>query len=157
MPGSRAYRDTRVPFSGGAVYSGHMKLFPERLRPMVRRLGISVLAGLVLLGVFEAASAQFGQRRQPTLAGNVSDTDGAEFTFARLMYGGGGSGFGRRGRGAWTTDMPEAEHFFMQGLTRLTRVDGAEVSLYNGQGAEIISLLDGNVFDFPFLYAVEVG
>lgn len=86
------------------------------------------------------------------------DADGAELTFARLMYsGGGGFGWGGRGRGRWTTDMPEAEHFFMEGISRLTLVDARRVNLYNGEGAKLVNLRDETVFDFPFLYAVEVG
>tara|TARA_R110000772_G_scaffold190758_2_gene301560 strand:- start:3050 stop:3898 length:849 start_codon:yes stop_codon:yes gene_type:complete len=82
------------------------------------------------------------------------DPDGAEFYFARLIYG--SDGF--RSRGGWITDMPEAEHYFMSGLTRLTRVDGSQVDLRNPQeGSRWINLIDENVFDFPFLYAVEVG
>ena len=53
--------------------------------------------------------------------------------------------------------MPEAEHFFMEGLRRLTLVDGMAVSLYSGSGGERLSLTEDNVFDYPFMYAVEVG
>jgi hypothetical protein len=53
--------------------------------------------------------------------------------------------------------MPEAEHFFMEGLRRLTLVDGMPVSLYSGSGGERLSLTEDNVFDYPFMYAVEVG
>jgi hypothetical protein len=97
---------------------------------------------------------------QPRLEGNVpADPDGAELHFARLLYGGDsfGGGRGRRGNDSWRTDYPEAEHFFMQGVTRLTLVDGAEVSVYNGDGGELIDLREGNIYDYPFLYAVEVG
>ncbi|HWK54318.1 MAG TPA: DUF4159 domain-containing protein [Hyphomicrobiales bacterium] len=121
---------------------------------------LSLLLALSLL--WQPAQAQrfpLQNPSQPARAGNVPvDRDGAEFHFARLIYGDrgfGGGGF--RGRGRWTTDWPEAEHFFMQGITRLTRVDGREVSVYNGDGGERVSLTDGNVFDYPFLYAVEVG
>lgn len=81
------------------------------------------------------------------------DPDGAEFYFARLIYG--SEGF--RSRGGWTTDMPEAEHYFMNGVTRLTRLDGSLVNMSNMEGGRLIDLLDGSVFDYPFLYAVEVG
>ncbi|MES2625429.1 MAG: DUF4159 domain-containing protein [Pseudomonadota bacterium] len=99
------------------------------------------------------------QSSQPRFEGNTpADPDGAELHFARLVYGEDG-GFGGRGRSrnTWTTDWPEAEHFFMEGVTRLTLVDGNAVSVYNGDGGERIDLLEGNIFDFPWLYAVEVG
>jgi len=86
------------------------------------------------------------------------DTDGSEFHFVRLIYGGGGGSDKFRGRGmSWTTDWPEAEHFFIQGVKRLTNVDVTSVSLPNGQGGERIKLGVDNVYDYPFLYAVEVG
>jgi Domain of unknown function (DUF4159) len=115
---------------------------------------------LVLLLAPELALAQrFPFRDQGSRAADVpADPDGSEFHFARLIYGGDGFSDRFAGRGnSWTTDMPEAEHFFMQGLQRLTLVDGATVSLYSGAGSERINLNEDNVFDYPFLYAVEVG
>jgi hypothetical protein len=118
---------------------------------------------VLFVTAFSPANAQRFpyESNQRSFAGDVpADPDGAEFHFARLIYSEEG-GFGRgRGRGrnvSWTTDYPQAEHFFMQGLTRLTLVDGNAVSVYNGDGGESIDLLEGNIFDFPFLYAVEVG
>jgi hypothetical protein len=109
-----------------------------------------------------AAAPAWAQRfpyQQPPRAGDVTmDPNGSEFHFVRLIYSDRGRGGGFRGRGgSWTTDMPEAEHFFMQGLLRLTVVDGTEVSVYNGAGAEQLSLDDPAIFDYPWLYAVEVG
>lgn len=98
------------------------------------------------------------QPQAPGQEGNAGvDPNGSEFHFARLIYGGNEFDRGFRGRGRWTTDWPEAEHFFMQGVSRLTKVDGTAVSIYNGEGGEKINLTDGNIFDFPWLYAVEVG
>jgi hypothetical protein len=120
------------------------------------------LAALVLQPAY-AQRIPFRGGQQPSTVGDApADPDGSEFHFTRLIYGeqgfgGGGRGGGFRGRGSWTTDWPEAEHFFMQGLTRLTKVDGTEVSVYNGAGGERISLEDDSIFDYPFLYAVEVG
>jgi len=72
----------------------------------------------------------------------------AEFHFARMIYqddrGGGG-----RGRGWWRQDWPDAETHFLQGLTRLTRVDG-------GRGVTL-DLFDDRLFDYPWLYATQVG
>ena len=97
----------------------------------------------------------------PRLAGNVeNDINGSEFHFARLQYGGNGVGGRGRGgfrRGSWTTDWPEAEHFLTEGILRLTNVDVTQVALYNGEGGERISLADDSIFDYPWLYGVEVG
>ena len=77
----------------------------------------------------------------------------AEFHFARLMYAGSNSG---RRRDSWTTDYPDAEYHLMQGVNRMTRIDGAPINYY-GSGGRLINLADDRVFDYPWLYAVEVG
>jgi hypothetical protein len=125
----------------------------------LRTLQRLALCLLLIAPVAEAQRFPFEpQSQRPGLEGNVDvDPDGSEFTFARLIYGGNQFDRGFRGRGRWTTDWPEAEHFFMEGLTRLTRVDGSPVSIYNGEGGEQIDLVDGSVFDYPWLYGVEVG
>lgn len=125
----------------------------------LRRLQRLVLCLLLVAPVAEAQRFPFDtQSRRPGLEGNVdADPDGSEFKFARLIWGGNQFDRGYMGRGRWTTDWPEAEHFFMEGITRLTRVDGAPVSIYNGEGGEQIDLVDGSVFDYPWLYGVEVG
>jgi Domain of unknown function (DUF4159) len=79
-----------------------------------------------------------------------------EFQFVRLAYsdnpsmsmGRGFGGFG--GRGAWLTDAPEAEEHFLQGVHRLTRLNASSES----RGVQV---MDPDLFDFPWLYAVEVG
>jgi hypothetical protein len=79
----------------------------------------------------------------------------AEFHFARLIYAGASSrSWG--GRGAWATDYPDAEYHLMQGINRLTRLEGQTVDYY-GEGGRLINLADERVFDYPWLYAVEVG
>lgn len=127
---------------------------------------LRLLQHLVVLCVLLAIPVMAGAQRVPLepqsvqsgLEGNaVVDPDGAEFTFARLIYGGNQFDRGYMGRGRWTTDWPEAEHFFMQGISRLTRVDATPVSIYDGEGGKRIKLEEGMVFDYPWLYAVEVG
>jgi hypothetical protein len=93
-----------------------------------------------------------------------------EWQFARLMYpqGGfrGGGGFGRRGGGggfrsfggnwkegasSWTTDYPRADRHLAQALRRLTRVHVRSVE-------QPVDLDDqDDVYNYPWLYAVEVG
>ena len=107
-------------------------------------------AGVILATGAQRATAQdFASETAPPTA---------EFQFTRLIYrdrSGGYSYGGQRPR--WLIDWPDAEFHFMQGLTRLTRIDGAIVSRYNGDGARRISLSDDAIFDYPWLYAVEVG
>jgi hypothetical protein len=84
----------------------------------------------------------------------------AEFHFARLVYRNAagsrrGGGF-RRGGDAWATDYADAEFHVMQGISRFTVVDTASVDI-DGIGGRLIRLSDERVFDYPWLYAVEVG
>jgi hypothetical protein len=83
----------------------------------------------------------------------------AEFHFARLVYRNAPNsrrGYWGRGGGAWRTDYADAEFHVMQGITRFTRVDTASVDI-DGNGGRLIQLNDDRVFDYPWLYAVEVG
>jgi len=77
-----------------------------------------------------------------------------EFHFVRMYYnnaGGYGGGFrGGYGRGSFDTDFPDAEEHFTMGVRRLTRVD-------IGDEARLIQVNDDMLFDYPWLYAVEVG
>jgi len=70
-----------------------------------------------------------------------------EFAFARLKYNGNSNdGWGPR----WRVDWPEAETHLLSGIQRLTRVNADD------EGT-LVELLDDSIFDFPWIYAVEVG
>jgi hypothetical protein len=88
-----------------------------------------------------------------------------EWAFARLMYppmpgvhGRGYRGNGRyrnfdwtEGRSSWTTDYPRADRHFSAALRRLSRVHSRSVE-------QPVNLDDGDdVYNWPWLYAVEVG
>ena len=76
----------------------------------------------------------------------------AEFRFTRLQYGESGfdSGFrGFRGWRSWQVDFPEAEIHFRRAVERLTRVEFGEPGF--------VHLQDDTLFNYPWLYAVEVG
>jgi hypothetical protein len=112
--------------------------------------GAAALAAVVAGGVW--LDEVRGQSRR-------SDTEGpptAEFHFARLVYtNAAGSRRGNWGN-AWATDYADAEFHLMGGIERLTRVDGQDVDWY-GNGGRLIELDGDGVFDYPWLYAVEVG
>ena len=88
-----------------------------------------------------------------------------EWVWARLRYtnyGGGGGGFfgggggGRRGGGggrwgAWATDYSKGDRVLAQALRRLTLVDARSIE----QTVDLDETDD--VYNWPFLYAVEVG
>lgn len=69
-----------------------------------------------------------------------------EYAFARLRYRSPG---GWR-RGGWGTDSNKAEQHFVQGLRRLSRV-------HTRSSEEIIDVDSDEVYNWPWLYAVEVG
>lgn len=72
----------------------------------------------------------------------------SEFHFARLIYTDRPERMRFRG-GWWMQDWPDAEAHFRQGITRLTRLDA-------GEGVTV-DLLSDTVFDYPWLYATQVG
>ncbi len=82
-----------------------------------------------------------------------------EWVYARLMYPNMDGVNGRRrfyyrdwreGGTSWTTDYPRSDRHFSQALRRLTRIHVRSVE-------QPINLDDGDEFDWPWLYAVEVG
>jgi hypothetical protein len=76
----------------------------------------------------------------------------AEWTFARLMYPPlGWQGDWQFGATSWTIDYPRADRHIAAMVKRLTAVDARSVE-------QPVNLDDGDdVFDWPWLYAVEVG
>ena len=99
-----------------------------------------VLAGLITLAAVAVAASADDARPPPMWPVN-------ELEFARMQYYDGNVGW--QG-GSWRVDYPQAEFFFEKGVSRLTRVD------MGGDGVEI-DLSDDALFDYPFLYSVEVG
>lgn len=103
----------------------------------------------ILSFVAMLALPQIGRRRSssPEAAGFPEK---AEFYFLRLEYK--DAPFARRmwgGRGWWMQDMPEAEMHFSQGIQRLTRIDIGE--------CRHTGLHDDRVYDYPWIYATQVG
>ena len=115
---------------------------PPTLRHPQRSVRAALLA---LLGCGTLAFS--GSASQPPV-----DRNSPEFQFVRLAYTAVGGGYGRGfGRGeSWLTDAPEAEQHFMQGVKRLTRLSAGSDSIG-------IRPADPELFNYPFLYAVEVG
>jgi Domain of unknown function (DUF4159) len=115
----------------------------DRIRPAWRASTIW-LCGLSLLTVLLSGSVSGADNKLPR---ELTD----EFQFVRMIYQDyGGSGGWRRRGGRWTTDAPEAETHFLGGIRRLTNVDAAADGI-------VLDVTDDALFDYPFLYAVEVG
>lgn len=79
---------------------------------------------------------------------------GDEFTFIRIKYENAGSlddeWGGRWSRGTWSIDFPDADYNFLRGVTRLTNVH------INAEPA-VLTLDDDQIFEYPFLYMLELG
>ncbi len=81
-----------------------------------------------------------------------------EWAFARLMfppgpldgYAGRFDGDWRQGLSLWTQDYPRADRHFSQALRRLTRIHVRSVE-------QPVNLEEGDAYDWPWLYAVQVG
>ena len=81
-----------------------------------------------------------------------------EWAFARLMYPPGPNdgyagrfdGDWREGLSLWTQDYPRADRHFSQALRRLTRIHVRSVE-------QPVNLDEGDAYDWPWLYAVQVG
>jgi hypothetical protein len=124
-----------------------------------RRLQPLAIAGTAIAAVL--AVAWLGVAHSQSDDARLDAPPEAEFHFARLVYRNApgsrrGGGFGRGGYGAWRTDYADAEFHVMQGIGRFTVVDSASVDI-DGNGGRLITLDDERVFDYPWLYAVEVG
>jgi hypothetical protein len=111
-------------------------------------IATAVLAAIAAFGLAAAVAQTQTARSVVVSEGRASP---AEFQFARLAYASNGMSRGYWGRREmWQTDWPDAEHHFLKGVARLTRVDAAD-------SGHILSALDEDIFDYPWIYAVEVG
>jgi hypothetical protein len=72
----------------------------------------------------------------------------AEFHFARMIYTDLPQ-YGRFAGGWWQQDWPRAETHFVESVRRLTRINAGE--------SVTVQLTDDKLFDYPWLYATQVG
>ena len=133
----------------------------------IRRVLPGGIAVAVLLSTLYALQLPF--REFPGVEYRLGDIplppdfqEKTEWAFARLMYppapgGRFGRGYGFRGGGLWnqgntiwTQDYPRADRHFVQALRRLTRIQVRSVE-------QPVNLDEGGQFDWPWMYAVEVG
>jgi hypothetical protein len=125
------------------------------------RAAAGVLLVLTSLAAFQRPFREFPGREYNDFPLPRDFQEPAEWVFARLMYPpamyGGRFGRGRFGGGSWTqgysswtTDYPRSDRHFVEAMRRLTRVHARSVE-------QPVNLDEGDVYDWPFLYAVEVG
>jgi len=105
------------------------------------------------LGLFLAISvfAQRGYRMRYDEDDIPVPADGnekTEYVFARFRYPSMRGGY--YGWGGWATDYPKADRQYLQGVRRLTR-------LHTRSMEEVVDLEGDKIYDYPWIYAVEVG
>ena len=124
-------------------------------------------AGAILAGSFLAISALYAWqkpfREYPGVEYNnfpipPDFNEKTEWAFARLMYPPVGRYYGgfefngswKEGGSNWTMDYPRSDRHLSQAIRRLTRIHARSAE-------EPIDLDDHDVYDWPWLYGVEVG
>jgi hypothetical protein len=122
----------------------------------------ALTCGLALAGIVLAFQRPF--REFPGIEYNLGSIpippdhkETTEWAFARLMFPPGPLN-GYRGRdldwhtgvSLWSQDFPRADRHFSLAVRRLTRIHVREAE-------EVINLDDGDAYDWPWLYAVQVG
>jgi hypothetical protein len=106
--------------------------------PARKVIAALTLGAALALGALTPGSAQL----------HGADVPPAEFHFARMIYTDLPQ-YRRFGGGWWQQDWPRAEVHFLESVRRLTRVDAGE--------PVAVQLTDDSVFDYPWLYATQVG
>ena len=118
----------------------------------------SIAAAVIALTVLTSMYAQ-RRRSQETFPGDGGEiditpenpTEKTEWLFARLRY----PSFRSNNmywsmRGHWSIDYPKADRQFSQGVRRLSRVHARSKE-------EIVDLDSDEIFNYPWIYAVEAG
>lgn len=111
---------------------------------------ITVIRLCLVCSLLLGAAVQAQPRGMPT-QDPIYELDydaGGEFNFARVQfdsYFGGGYGYG-----PWSIDFPDADRNFLRGVSRLTNVRVMSDPI-------VLRLDDDGIFDYPFLYMLEVG
>jgi len=108
-------------------------------QPTLLAIGLLIFAG--------DASAQDPWHREGRISTDLNSH--AEFAFTRVIFRSGYQPLPGPGNTAWR-DWPEADMHFIRGIRRLTLVDIEDQS-------RAIQLTDEQLFDRPWIYAVEVG
>jgi hypothetical protein len=128
---------------------------PDAKRRLIRLVAI---AAAVVMLPFQEAFAQRGRWQQTpeNLTRDIFPTE--TFTFCRIQYtsGGrrGGDYWGRGGR--WAIDYPDADINFSQRLSELTTIEVNRDETGQVEHA-VIRLTDDDLYNYPFIYMVEVA
>ncbi len=126
------------------------------LRPIL--LAVAGLAALTALHAFQKPFREYPGVEYSNFPIPPDYQEKTEWAFARLMYPPVGRYYGgvefngswKNGGSNWTMDYPRSDRHLSQAVRRLTRIHARSVE-------EPIDLDDGDVYDWPWLYGVEVG
>src|SRR5215471_17119769 len=115
----------------------------------------SVIPIVVVFSLTVAAAFQAGFRQYPAEEDNPAPlpkdyNERTEWAFSRLRYPSGKWAGYWGARGTWPTDFPKADRQFVQGVRRLTR-------LHVRSSEQVVDLDSDEIFNWPWMYAVEVG
>ncbi len=120
-----------------------------RFRIALWALGLLCFS-LTAVFAFQAQFKEYpGQEDNPTAVPSGA-FERTEWTFARLKYPSGRYAEYSGERGTWPTDFPKADRQFLQGVRRLTRI-------HTRSTEQVIDLDTDEIFNWPWVYAVEVG
>ncbi|MEP6714938.1 MAG: DUF4159 domain-containing protein [Terriglobia bacterium] len=120
---------------------------------------IIALGGLGSLFAFQKPFRQYPGVEYSSFETPPDYKERGEFSFARMMFPGGGRNDGyyprfqgdwRLGLSLWTQDYPRADRHFSEALRRLSRISVRSVE-------QPVNLDEDEEFDQPWLYAVQVG
>ncbi|MEI9972153.1 MAG: DUF4159 domain-containing protein [Ignavibacteriota bacterium] len=115
------------------------------------RLAIATLL-MVSLGLALQGGFQGGYGRQQMYYQSGANVP-SEFYWTRLQYTsnyGDGGGYGWRRFGGWSRDYPKADNDCLIALRRLTHINSPSP-------LNVIDLHSDHVFDYPWIYAVQVN
>lgn len=124
-----------------------MLLLPNGVVVLWRNAAITAVSALIMLISLCFSNALYSNEPKveiQELPINQRSNPQYEFEFARVVYDGGYEW------PRWRADWPDAEFHFSKGLKRLTRIDVSSESA-------VIALDDQSLFEYPWLYVVEVG
>lgn len=123
------------------------------MRPVIALLSLFLFVLSAGFALQRRGSRFFGEDNPAPMPADAGEK--TEYVYARLRYDnarrGDYGGFRRfRGFGSWTTDYPKSDRQFLQGVRRLTRIHVRSVE-------QVVDLDSDDIFNYPFVYAVEVG
>lgn len=140
-----------MPSHGRATYNS----FPTGLWQLGARVTITLLCCFSMVSHANSADSSFKKTQASSFRSDVENPPlpsgpTHEFHPARLAFDTTiNHGWGP-GRPWWRIDWPEAEMHFLQGLNRYTAIHSAADSVH-------VDLTDDALFDYPWLFAQQVG